>query len=702
MLNRFFFNATVGLGIFGVAILCAFFEVSAVYAIIAISVFTVVLIIFGDDLELKIFGARNNTETNNSDSNLLWSIAEAFLSREALLPCFLICGLWSTGYVRWENISTATIEKIDIIILILSFAVIAQGIKHSGYFKYAAYRVLEVCDGKINRMTLYLFSLSSVLTFVTSNDIVILVMTPIVLELCKQARIGNARLLLMSQFVAANTLSMGLLIGSPTNIIIASDVGLRFFDYFILMLIPSVFAVISGFLALYLINTLFQKHLQAWQHSDYYSMPALKDQLAFSKEMRGWVSGFAALLVGVAIISHYHLPFFWLTVPAMVIALGALSLSTDESSKVNPLKQCLGKLPYQIFFFALAFFTISEALAEHLSFDEILVLFTSHGHWLNTIYTLAGIGLLVNVINDLPAAAIAGKMAVEASVLTDLDWKIFMQSMLVALNIGCYVTPVGALAGIIWFHILRDSGGVKTPTRLGMITYGLLHFLLVTVILSILIPFTNILIQWLFSTKFITDQEINLLFPIGGMTALVILVCFFLVLKGQKVHLIDLRAFLSAASWISVRSRNSGIAFQIVISLLVITGFIFAIWYTEGDPRSGSNKLETVGDFVVWSIVFLGSGFEDGWFPQTPIAKIISGTMPIFAIFLIIRTMQVVRDDASLADTSRRIARGEITTRRSVVLGYHHYMRPIIRKIWQNRENLNIFQTVLYTNILHH
>ena len=88
-------------------------------------------------------------------------------------------------------------HKGDIIVMILAFAVLAYGIKESGYFKYAAYRVLEICSGSITRLTFYMFMLTSVLTFITSNDIVILVMTPIILELCRQSRIQDAQFLLL-------------------------------------------------------------------------------------------------------------------------------------------------------------------------------------------------------------------------------------------------------------------------------------------------------------------------------------------------------------------------------------------------------------------------------------------------------------------------------------------------------------------------
>ena len=102
-------------------------------------------------------------------------------------------------------------------------------------------------------------------------------------------------------------------------------------------------------------------------------------------------------------------------------------------------------------------------------------------------------------------------------------------------------------------------------------------------------------------------------------------------------------------------------------------------------------------DFVVWVLVFLGSGFEGGWFPQSPLARMLTGLMPLAAIFLIIYLIQVTRQTTPLEQISRRIARGEIITRRSVILDYRAWMRIFVEQIWTDKDS-SMFQTVLYTD----
>lgn len=50
---------------------------------------------------------------------------------------------------------------------------------------------------------------------------------------------------LITQFIAANTASMGLLLGSPSNIILGDAVGLTFLRYWGLMMLPTLVAVAS-------------------------------------------------------------------------------------------------------------------------------------------------------------------------------------------------------------------------------------------------------------------------------------------------------------------------------------------------------------------------------------------------------------------------------------------------------------------------
>ena len=460
-------------------------------------------------------------------------------------------------------------------------------------------------------------------------------MTPIVLTLCQQAHITNARLLLLGQFVAANTLSMGLLIGSPTNLIVAADLGLNFLDYFRLMLVPSLLAVGISFLVLHGINSLtprrWRRALQ-WQYAGEYLMPALKQQPEFTPQMRYWIGGFGMLLVAVAMVSYLpQLPFITVTAPAFFVTLYALyrwgqvdgsQQAADATAPPQPADlwlRSLGDLPYQIVFFAAAFFIIAEAISLRLDSTAIIAAFDHQNPWLAAALPMLGTGLLVNLVNDLPAAALIGEVLSAAPATADNT--IFLQAVLVGLNIACYVTPIGALAGIIWFHIMRTSAGAGMilPTRPAMVLYGATHFFITTMALSVLLPFSALLVSPAHS---IDDHPV--LFAVGLPALLLALLLLRSILSKERVYWGDLRGFLSAASWLQVRSQR---------------------------------------------------------------------TAPL----LMVRTMQATRDQAAMERVSQQIACGEIYTRRIVILDYHPNMCAFVRCICQ-RLGASIYQTILYTD----
>ena len=716
-----------------------FLGLPTIAVLLVVSVLCVLSIIFGEQIgSLLRMALRVPSPASSDKSSSLggWAkIVDTLTAREAIVPVGAMAGCLLFGYVSLHTVEEVSSGKIEILFLILTFAVISYGIKQSGYFKYAAFRVLEVCDGQTTRMTLYLFLVSSILTYVTSNDIVILVMTPIVLELCRQSHINNARLLLLGQFVAANTLSMGLLIGSPTNIIVSSELGLSFASYFFLMLVPSVLAVAVSIVVLYLIDSFFRgrsaRFLKLeWGHDDYYTMPALVEQPAFTRAMAGWIVFFIIVIISVAAVSQFRMSFFWATVPTMVLALLAIAASAPEDTRdrnisapaVSPFHQrvdgstlrkwrlgvvdCLSSLPFSIVPFALVFFAIADTLASEISFGAIfdwLVGFPLVG---TSFFSMLGTAGLVNTVNDLPASAIVGEGLRSLDGGDSLAHNVTLQSTLAALNIACYLTPIGALAGIIWFHIMRtETSGtdVQVPTKYGMTIYGGLHFLATASALAVLIPSMNILFNWLTgqgdrNLLEVPGSEVTIMMVAGVLALLAVLMSITYIFRNHKVLVGDMRAFLTAASWLQVRSQSSGLIFHLLVAFSVIVMFGGVILWTEGGLPN-STEMDSVGDFIVWLFLVLGSGeFRDSY-PSSPLGVIVAGLVPLVAIFLILYLIQMTRRTAPLEETSRRIARGEIITRRSVILDYRAWMRNFVEAVWADKRN-GIFQTVLYSDQL--
>lgn len=110
-----------------------------------------------------------------------------------------------------------------ILLLFFSFAYIGVSLDLSGFIAYAAAAVTRRAGGVVtSKRSLFLrvFLLSSVVTVATSNDVVVLTLTPFVCALTLLMRI-DAEPFLYAAYFAANSLSALLLIGNPTNIMYA-------------------------------------------------------------------------------------------------------------------------------------------------------------------------------------------------------------------------------------------------------------------------------------------------------------------------------------------------------------------------------------------------------------------------------------------------------------------------------------------------
>ncbi|MBI5123666.1 hypothetical protein HZA75_07445 [Candidatus Roizmanbacteria bacterium] len=457
-------------------------------AIIIFTLFTVIFIVF-----IPRIGFENKL------------ISKFGIDRDWYIPVMALGVAFALSLISLSTIGIVFLDKIEIIVLIFSFAIISEGLAESGFFSYIAYRITEKCGGDSFRLVLYLYILTSIITLFTSNDIVVLVLTPVVLAICVQSNFKNAKLILMSQFVAANTLSMGLIIGSPTNLIIGNKLDINFIYFLALMILPAIVA----FLATFTLIDFIQSHIQKktpFFFSDLifpkkHNLPDKIPFPVFTKQMGHWILIFAGVVVLVAID------------PIMKISLLGIGLIGIAVSFIymnyylkNPkyIVSSLMNIPYGIFFFGMTFFMFAYEFSRGSLATEYVVPYLNqhimHSPIKASLVGVFGSGFLVNVFNDLPASALLSELypKLEADYVTKT---IFLQAVLIGVNIGCYVTPVGALAGIIWFNTLRvhrnklgqlykeQATQLILPTRGDLVRFGVVNFLFVGLLSGLLLIF---------------------------------------------------------------------------------------------------------------------------------------------------------------------------------------------------------------------
>jgi arsenical pump membrane protein len=173
--------------------------------------------------------------------------------------CVILFGGISLKEVFAGLTNNSSINPLKILVLFVSMTFLSVFLDEMGFFKYLA--TVATKKAKSNQLSLFLvlYFLVAVLTVFTSNDIVILTFTPFICYFAKNTKI-NPIPYLVAEFAAANTWSMMLIIGNPTNIYLATSAGIDFISYLKVMALPTLFA---GVVEIGIILLLFRKALSA-------------------------------------------------------------------------------------------------------------------------------------------------------------------------------------------------------------------------------------------------------------------------------------------------------------------------------------------------------------------------------------------------------------------------------------------------------
>ena len=168
-----------------------------------------------------------------------------------------------TGSVDFSTVGGAlfadtAINPLKILVLFISMTVLSIFLDELGFFRYLASATLKKVGTSQLKLFLLLYVTVSVLTVFTSNDIIILSFTPFICYFAKNARISPMPYL-AAEFVAANTWSMALIIGNPTNIYLVTAAGGDFVSHLRVMLLPT---LASGTVACVLLFLIFKNKLR--------------------------------------------------------------------------------------------------------------------------------------------------------------------------------------------------------------------------------------------------------------------------------------------------------------------------------------------------------------------------------------------------------------------------------------------------------
>ena len=388
----------------------------------------------------------------------------------------LLCGQTDVKEIASAMIADTAVNPVKILVLFLSMTILSVFLDELGFFRYLAGYALRHSHGGQKRLFFSLYITVALLTVFTSNDVIVLSFTPFICYFAKEAKIDPMPYL-AAEFVAANTWSMALVIGNPTNIYLATANGLEFIGYLKISILPTIAAGVVSLLLLWLI---FRKKLA---------------QPIGGEAERSTITDRASLIIGIAhlavctvllAISSYVGLELWLVALCSVVSLfvcdGILSLIRKQ--RPQALLGCIKRAPWTLIPFLLSMFVMTEALAQQGITEAIANALGTDGE----IWTYGALSFLAsNLINNIPMSVLFSSMLNASNVGMGA-----LFSTIIGSNLGAFFTPIGALAGLMFSSILAEHDikfGYRDFLKLGVLvaiptlcaTLGVLYLVMLIV-----------------------------------------------------------------------------------------------------------------------------------------------------------------------------------------------------------------------------
>ncbi len=403
----------------------------------------------------------------------------------------LLSGVLSPGQAFASLVGREGFSPYTIIILFMSVAYIAISLDSTGFFEYVALKLIMRSGGDGRKLFFYFYFLSGFITLFTSNDIVILTLTPIIFYFGRHAKI---RVLpyLIAEFFAANIWSMFLYVGNPTNIIAASASGINIIEYSFWMVLPTLAA---GLTCLALLYSVFRNNV-----SITFRVPKDVNPDDFLKDRNCAAVTFATFCL--TLVTLFLSPLLGLEM-WQVSLLFALALFVYDSAmafeeyykehlkyynifqryfrrratKVYEfrLHMIAERMPWKIIPFLACSFIMVEALVVSGVTDAAAAFFSSISS--NIFVAVLSMGFLssfaANLVNNQPMTVLFTKITESSQFVMPASTKLAsIFSLIIGSNLGANITLIGALAGIMWVKILKDKD--QAITYRGFAELGLL------------------------------------------------------------------------------------------------------------------------------------------------------------------------------------------------------------------------------------
>ena len=343
------------------------------------------------------------------------------------------------------------VNPLKILILFISMTSISVFLGDAGFFDLVAKFIFEKCKISQKQLFFILYFTVAVLTIFTSNDIIILTLTPPICIFARKAKISPLPFLI-GEFIAANTFSLALVIGNPTNIYLAESHGITFLSYLTTMFVPALACGVVSAIVIYLI---FRKSLKASidNQTTIESEPYEHNGKNIDRiEKFPLTIALVHLIVCIALLTVSDFINLETYLICLVLAISLIIFNLFyrlyKKTGVYKIAKSLKKLPFELIPFVLSMFVLVLSLKTNGATDYLKNLLSTNNKIDGLIFGFASAGC-ANLLNNIPMSVLFAEVVPAGNHLA-------LYGAIIGSNIGAFITPVGALAGIMWNKILKS------------------------------------------------------------------------------------------------------------------------------------------------------------------------------------------------------------------------------------------------------
>ncbi|HUF22806.1 MAG TPA: ArsB/NhaD family transporter [Vicinamibacterales bacterium] len=341
------------------------------------------------------------------------------------------------------------------VVTVVSLMIVTLVAERAGLFRVLAWRIARAARGDGRRLFAYLFLAASLTGMLFTNDAAILIFTPLVCDLVDRVggswRRANRLPYYFAVLFVANSVGV-LVISNPINIIVASLFDIGFMEYARWMVLPGLVSILTSYAGL------------AWifrhQIPKAYAEPP-------SDRSHGSVGPCAAVCASIlmaALIGFFSEQATGVPVWAVAAAAAVLLLAIQAVVEPPGVPIILKRVGWDVVLFVIGMFIVAYGLRHVGLAGQIAELLRAAagasvpGLTLCTALAAAGFSA---IMNNHPTATIMA-MVIEDFGAPWSETRMLVFAALIGGDLGPRMLPIGSLAALLWFAILR-SRGVSIP-----------------------------------------------------------------------------------------------------------------------------------------------------------------------------------------------------------------------------------------------